>query len=358
MKYNSRLMEFEVGVALWKKEKDEKSKETASFMFEKACKAGDPRGCLGLSDSEVGNVGSFHEPSQRYSELVFLAIAWHLSELSTPDPFIDYKAKFVELAGGFPKEFLPEIIEKGRNWKFGDGFNCAYESSLQSTFLSNPAKFDVSKGADLQILYPKVRKIRDYLKNVPGADEYSTAAIKEEEGDQEEANRLYGLALHKGNGQVMYDRLKRENTKEYIAELLRAAESGSPDALCDILDLLIGWEVFCGFKNSRDLSDENLSLRKRVNLIVFFTSIIERLGIETYEFIPKFPALVLDIWREAGLSEVEIELFSFKYDLCSHEQISQSHRWANHWTIGERFPSMIEEGILGLSLEKSVHILS
>lgn len=356
MRNDARLMEFEVGVALWKKGNDEKSLETASFMFEKACKVGDPRGCLGLSDSEVGHIGRFHDTSERYSELVFLAIAWHLSDLAMPDPFIDYKEKFVELADGFPKEFLPEIIEKGRNWNFGDGFDCAYESSLQLTSLSNPEKFDISKGEDLQILYPTAKKIRDYLKRLPGAEDYSAAALQEDEGNQDEANRLYDIALEKGNGQVIYNRLERDNTKKYISELLRAAECGSPDALCDLLGLLIGWEIFRGFKNCLNV-DDTPELRKRVNLIIFFTSIIERLGIEAYEFVPKFPVLVFDIWKETGLSEMEIDLLVFKYDLCAHDQVSQTHRWANHWTIRERFPSNIEEAVLGLSLEKSVSIL-
>jgi hypothetical protein len=356
MVYDARMMEFELGAALWTKAQDKKSKDAASFMLEKACKAGDPRGCLGLSDSEVGHVGRFHDITERYSELVFLSIAWHLSNLSTSNSLIDYKAKFVDLAEGFPKEFLPEIIQKGRKWNFGDGFDCAYESPLQWMPLSNPKKFDISKGAALEILYPKAKKIRDYLKRLPGADDYSAAAFQEDAGNQDESNRLYDIALQKGNGQVIYNRLKRDTNKSYISTLMHAAEYGSPDALCDLLELLIGSEIFYGFKNCLNF-DEDPELRKRVNLIIFFTSIVERLGIEDYEFIPKFPALVFDIWNEAGLSEMEIELLIFKYDLCDHEQVSQSHRWVNHWTIRDRFPSLIKEAVLGLSLEKSVNIL-
>lgn len=253
-------LEFELAERIWNSSTDKKTKEKAISYYEMACDKSDARAYMALYEikkiantssgseldtenssevedllkvledygkissdvknheaifyiqkaSELGYLpallyaGTLDQTYSVYSRLIFLSIGLALSFKEKSDLYSEFQRSFLDLSEKFASEFIPDILRIGQEWKTGETIDIK-NSSLNKKLISNPNNYDPKKDPTKSYLqiFPRKHDIEQYLRQLPGAEEYYIAVKIEEENPTLFREKMEAAA-NKGNGQAIY----------------------------------------------------------------------------------------------------------------------------------------------------------
>jgi hypothetical protein len=291
--------------------------------------------------------GTLNQTYSVYSRLIFLSIGLALSYKEKNDLHSDFQRSFLELSEKFASEFIPDILQIGQDWRIGEAIDTE-KSRLHNKLISNPNKYDPKKDpikSHWQI-FPKKHDIEQYLRQLPGAEEYYIA-VKIEDEDSTLFRENMVAAAKKGNGQAIYA------LSQYgliSANRFHAAENGSPDAFEDLIDSISEISTDVEFINSSKLSYTDKRALAQIDSLIYLYTLMERLGISHWAH-GCINTTRLSIESDSGYESDFAYSTEIKYELCDHDHVAYINSRAYKWSLGKRFDDQFFEQlkILGLS---------
>ena len=272
-----------------------------------------------------------------YARLIYLSTGMEIARHKNDPKIIELQESFIELSEDFAIELIPDIIQRGQGWSLGELPN-TFESHLERQLVEHPCRYDPKndKVRENWTIF-QAQSIEQYLKQLPGSQEYFLAYELYDEGDSNSKETYLSLAASKGNGQALY--ALGSDTRD----LINAAKNGSPDAFEDLMyAILIDISQDVGFKNFSESSPTfTPDFIARVDCLLYLYSLMERLGIERFAY--GIEVLCLTSESKTGYAVYEASMHQLKYQLCEHEQIVEIHERAGIWHLGKNFDSKFHQ---------------
>jgi len=362
-------VEFELAEEIWRNASNRDAQMRALDIYRLACKKNDARAFLALykinaewkysylltgkqhyggeyigTAIKLGHLPAFLYMGCLYElstfvRLIYLSTGIALAKRNDDKILLQLEDEFLGLSARYAKELLPEIIQRGQEWKPGTLVNLS-ESELQGVLLEHPNKYNEAENQFFLAtpLSPEITNIEDYLRNLPGHQDYERANSALDEGDSELAEHHLEIAAKQGNGQALYAQLIGPKFRRHLGpeELIRCAQHGSPDSFDDLFEEIdheyeCKSPVFSIFTPSKDPEFNAL-----IDCVLYLYTIMERLGIERYA---SFGLIVdcLSTETESGYERTRANLSELKYRLCDHAYVCEVNSRAQKWSLGERF---------------------
>lgn len=289
---------------------------------------------------KLGYVPSFFYASDLdvfslYARLIYLSTGLAIAQ-NTNDLLVELQEKFIKLSEDFAIEFIPEIIRRGQEWDLGNLPNTS-DCSLDGQLVTHPCRYDPNNDrvrGYWTIIQSK--NIEQYLKQLPGSDEYFLAYKFADEGDSDSKETYLSLSASRGNGQALY--ALHEDAKD----LIKAAENGSPDAFEDLTCAIltdIPDDVY--FKNFAEIPLKlNNDFMSRIDCLLYLYTLMERLGIEKNAYWIEVRSLSIE--SETGYAPQYVSMHQLKYLLCGHDQIVEINDRAEKWLLGKKFDAKFQ----------------
>jgi hypothetical protein len=278
-----------------------------------------------------------------YDRLIYLSTGLAIAQKTNDLLIVELQEKFIKLSEDFALELIPEIIQRGQEWVLGNLPNTS-DCSLDGQLVVHPCRYD-SNNDRFRKYWTIVKSINieQYLKQLPGSDEYFLACKFDDEGDYDSKETYLTLSASKGNGQAIYALHKDAK------DLIKAAENGSPDAFedltCAILDDIPD-DVY--FKNFAELPLKlNADFMARIDCLLYLYTLMERLSIEKNAC--WIEARSLSIESETGYALSHISMHQFKYQLCGHDLIVEINDRAEKWLLGKKFDAKFQRLFIELN---------
>jgi len=374
---HTETVEFRLAKIMWESATDDHKKSIAIELFEKACEKKDGAAFLELykinaelrdgtrklsylfndnseflSESlKLSYLPAFlHaggvEDYSVYERLIFLSIGMFIANVNKSSELNDFQVAFVKLSTTFAAEFIPEILEIGQQWVQGEYIRIN-ESKLEGNLIQHPEKY-MSKFDNKRTgwsIFQECTSTENYLRFLPGSDEYFKACEAEETADTDEWRFHTEIAEAKGNGQAIYALKDRKEKKN----LFFAAQNGSIDAFIDLINYLNDFFDRYQYSSSQDYDFYNTTrietedvekFLSAINCFLYLYSIMQRLGIGKYCNSSIQVARLTtktdsgyQFWSHATASEL-------KYELCSHKLACQMNDRSFAWKLGDKFDSI------------------
>ncbi len=278
-----------------------------------------------------------------YARLIYLSTGLAIAQNTNDLLIVELQEKFIKLSEDFAIELIPEIIQRGQEWDLGNLPNTS-DCSLDGQLVIHPCPYDPSNDRIRE--YWKIfqsKNIEQYLKQLPGSDEYFLAYKFDDEGDSNSKDTYLSLSASRGNGQALY--ALRENDKD----LIKAAENGSPDAFEDLTcTILADIPDNFYFKNfSEILLKLTNDLMSRIDCLLYLYTLMERLGIEKNAYLIEVYSLSIE--SETGYARQYVSMHQIKYQLCGHDQIVEINDRAEKWRLGKNFDAKFQRLFIELN---------
>jgi len=357
---------FDLAESIWQSAEDQGSQQRAITYYKIACEKNDARSYLALykinkewkfsylitgrqTDGlpylnkalELGFLpaffyaGSLWDIFQIYSRLIYLSIGLSIAHRTKDASFSEFQVAFLGLSKKFADEFIPEILRIGQGWIPGTPVTIE-DSPLngKSISIKHPTNYVPeidSKRANWEIFSVK-ENLEEYLKQLPGSEEYQLAYDAQEDDDIELFESHMRQAAKKGNGQAMYA-LYREAS----LEIIRAAESGSPDGFMDLMGRINEFPEDWEFINPTKLSQgKAVTLLASIDCLIYLYTLMERLGLAKYGNIA-IDSKCLSVETESGYRKGHAYVHELKYQFCDHEHVVSVNERAYGWQLGKSF---------------------
>ena len=373
-------VEFRLAKIMWESATDDHKRSIAIELFEKACERKDGAAFLELYKinaelrdgtrklSYIFNDNSaflseslklsylpayLHaggvEDYSVYERLIFLSIGMFVANMKKSSELNDFQVAFVKLSTPFAAEFIPEILEIGQQWVQGEYVDIN-ESKLEGNLIQHPEKYTPKfdkKRAGWSI-FQDCASTENYLRFLPGSDEYFKACEAEETDDMDQWRFHMEIAEAKGNGQAIYA-LKERTEKN---TLFAAAQNGSVDAFIDLIDDLNDYFGQYQYSSSQDYDFYNTTrietkdeekFLSAINCFLYLYSIMQRLGIG------KYCSSSIQVARLTTKTDSGYQFWGcataheLKYELCSHKLACQMNDRSFSWKLGDKFDSTFYE---------------
>jgi len=284
-----------------------------------------------------------------YERLIFLSIGMFVANLNKTSERNDFQVAFVKLSSTFAAEFIPEILEVAQQWVQGQYIRIS-ESKLEGNLIQHLEKYEL-KFDDKRtgwLIFPECTSTENYLRFLPGSDEYIKACEAEETDDVGQWRFHMEIAETKGNGQAIYA-LKDHTDKN---TLFTAAQNGSIDAFVDLIDNLNDYfgrnlyhsdREYYFYNTTRIETKEEEVFLSAINCFLYLYSIMQRLGIGEY-CNSSIQVARLTTKTDSGYQFWgHATAFELKYELCSHKLACQMNDRSFSWKLGDKFDAVFYE---------------
>jgi hypothetical protein len=363
-------LEFELGESIWSVAETKEAKLRAITYYQMACEKNDGRAYLALyqinkewhnsylitgrqhnglpylnKSLELGYLPAFQYAASLddifsvYTRLIYLSIGLAVAHRTKHSSFNEFQRLFLNLSEGFASEFVPEILQIGQEWIPGDSIDIE-SSPLDGASIKHPTNYISAIDEDRsnwQIFSVK-ENLEEYLKQLPGSDEYRLAYEAEDKNDSETFELLMRDAAKKGNGQAIYALLDESNFT-----LIGATMNGSPDGFTDLMQQIAVFPEYWDFFNTSKLNPvQDAKYIARIDCLIYLYTLMERLGLANYDVVGlKIKRLYSD--SDSGYFRERAYINELKYQLCDHVHVVQVNDRAYAWRLGMKFDAKFFE---------------
>jgi hypothetical protein len=293
--------------------------------------------------------------SQTHLKLLYLSVGLAIAQRENDPLLEDFQKRFSRLGDDF--EFSHEILILGETWEPGTSVE-NLGSKFFDKVIDHPNKYNPEKDEhrlDWEI-FPVRKNIEEYLKQLPGNDEYLLSYKAEDDSDSNNFRQFIELAAQKGHGQAKYYLNSTVNSFGRVRDLIDAAENGSPDAFADLINRVFCFPVDFKFFNTAkfhpSIEEKSLAI---IDCVVYLYSLMERLGLGRYELV-EICVAYLSFDTESGYREGSFLGDVLKYQLCDHSHIVSINNRAYNWNLGSSFDAKFFAHLdfLGVDLDETL----
>jgi hypothetical protein len=362
--FHKDALEFELGESIWSLAETKEAKQRAITYYQMACEKDDGRAYLALykinkewhnsylitgrqhnglpyleKALELGYLPAFLYAADLddifsvYTRLIYLSIGLAVAHRTKHLSFNEFQIAFINLSESFASEFVPEILEIGQEWLLGAPLNFI-SSPLDGALIKHPTNYisAIDEERPNWEIFSIQENLEEYLKQLPGYDEYRLAYDAEENNDSETFDLRMRNAAKKGNGQAIYALL---NESDFT--LIGAAMNGSPDGFTDLMDQIAVFPEDWFFFNTSKLSQsQDVKYFARIDCLIYLYTLMERLGLANYDE-AGINTKRLSSDNESGYFWAHASIHELKYQLCDHEHVVQVNDRACAWRLGMKF---------------------